>query len=223
MPRPPSVLVDEFANAAPITGAAAACGSCSEPTIQVHTPLSQPQKPPVDELDALGVGIGVGGAVAAGLVEAEADGEAEALADLAAFALVVPVPLALGCGVAVAERDAEADGPGLLVLAGVPVLQTEVGNGNGEDALAALAGVARVSAPATAANATGVVTAIRARRWDPSVLRVLVGTALLRFRQLDRRVVRGFARAGFEFGELGLVRGGRGVVRLHRHRISVLV
>ena len=173
--------------AAFIAGAAAAWGSCAEPKIHVQTPFSQPQKPPDDEddCDALGEGVGVGGGGGgAGLpvppvaalfdAEAEADAAAAGGADAPAArpvgALVgdavapLGLGLALACGVAVAERDAVVEGDALaLAVVGIAVPQTAVGNGSGFAPSAALAGVARVSAPATATRATGAPIEATAR------------------------------------------------------------
>ena len=132
---------------------------------------------------------------AGALFVAEADGDEDGGSDLpgpAAPALagadVVPLGLALGCGLAVAERDAVADGEGLaLPVVGVAVPQTAVGNGSGFALPAAFAGVASVSAPATATRATGAVTAATARHDGPSDLRAFSGTGVLHFRKVGRR------------------------------------
>ena len=161
--------------------------------------MSQPQKPPDDEddCDALGDGVGVTGVVglagtpllpAAALFDAEAGAE-DGGPD---FPAVPPcgalLGLALACGVAVAERDADAEAEGLaLPVVGVAVPQTAVGKGSGFELPAALAGVARASAPATATSATGAPTAATARFDGPSGLRAFSGTGVLHFRKVGRR------------------------------------
>lgn len=129
---------------------------------------------------------------AAALVDAEADGDEDGGSDLPAPAfadVVLPLGLALACGVAVAECDVVAEAEGLaLPVVGVDVPQI-VGNGNVGEPPAAIAGVARASAPATATKAIGAPTATRTRRDGPSALRAFggSGTGDLHFRKVDGR------------------------------------
>jgi hypothetical protein len=92
------VLVCE---AAAWTAGADDCVTCAEPKIQVHTPFSQPQNPPLeDEVEASGVGVAAVSFVFAVFVLSDADGEA--LGDADAF-FGVALALVLGFGVALGE------------------------------------------------------------------------------------------------------------------------
>jgi hypothetical protein len=153
-------------------------GICSAPNIQVHTPFSQPQNPPLDAVD-VSLGLAVAVAVAVELPEAEAEGEVLD-GDATWFSIWGAAEvLVLFFGVALAERlallvaDADAE-----ALDEVDAPQTVVGYGRGAG-LAACAGAANVRAPTTPAVTVGIATATTARRPSASLLRP--GTAGLPF------------------------------------------